>query len=98
MIDSLYFGIGFFIYVGFCLITFDAYSKKKEMTKFLILLMIYTYYSILAVYVINFVDFNGTFIEKFIQSTIYLIACGIYLIQHYNSVIKENDDAMFGNT
>jgi len=98
MIDTLHYGIGFIIYVTFCLITFDAYSKKKEITKFFILIMIYVYYSILAIYVINFVDFNGTKIEIFFQSMIYLFGCGLYLFQHYNYVIKKNDDDMFGNS
>ncbi len=97
MIPALYFGIGFVIYVGFCLFTFDIYSKKKEITKSFVLGMIYAYYSILAVYTINLVETNNSNVDVIIQALIYLIACALILVHHYNSVIKKKDDEMYEN-
>lgn len=91
MIDSIYFGIGFLIYVSFTVLTFKVYSKKQEVTKLLVLWMIYFYYSILAAYVINLVTPDEVFFEKMVQIAIYWIVCGVYVSYYYDSNIKEED-------
>ena len=91
MIETVPYTIGFIIYVGFCIITFDAYSKKNEMTKILILIFIYAFYTLLAAYVMSFVDFNASFFEKFIEIIVYAIAAGIYLYFHYKNIIEKSD-------
>ena len=52
MIDTMPYAIGFLIYVGFCLVTFNVYSQKKELTKIFVLIFIYLYYTALAGYLI----------------------------------------------
>lgn len=88
MIENIYFAIGFLVYVSFCLITFKVYTHKNEITKSLILIFIYLFYTILASYVISFVDIKGTFFEKFIQSIVYAVMCSIVLYYYYQNNIK----------
>lgn len=92
MIDTFYFGIGFFIYVAFCLITFDVYSKKEQGANPLILLFIFLYYTLLTAYLINLVDVNGTFIEKTIEFLIYSITGGILCLYYYRNVIDSKEE------
>ncbi|MCA9497051.1 MAG: hypothetical protein KC589_08965 [Nanoarchaeota archaeon] len=91
MITPLYFGIGFLIYVTFTVTTFKVYSQKQEVTKILVLWMIYFYYSILAAYVINLVTIGEPFFEKIVQIAVYWIVCGVYVSYYYDSEIKEEE-------
>lgn len=91
MIDTIPFAIGFIIYAGFCIVTFDVYSQKKEITKIFALISIYSFYTLLAGYVISFVDSTANFIEIFIQILFYAITCAIVLYSHYKSVIEKSD-------
>lgn len=99
MIDPLYFGIGFIVYVFFTVLTFDIFSRRKGETNIFILIFIYIYYSILAVYLINFVErglseilvYEYSIFEVIIQSMIYLVACAIYVSYYYKSTIRKRD-------
>ena len=73
------------------MVTFDVYSKKKEVTSMTVLYMIYLYYTILAGYVINLVDSDATSASRFIQIVIYAIAGGLLLTHHYKYVIAMKD-------
>ena len=97
MIDTIPFAIGFIIYTFMCVLTMDIYSKKEGMTSGFVLMFIYIYYSILAVYLISFVEGGEDPFVILVESLIYLIACGLYLLSHYRSVIKVHDMSMYGN-
>lgn len=92
MIPTLYYAIGFIFYIGYTMITFSIYSKKKEVTKVLYLFLIYFFYSVLAAYVINFVDINGNNFEKTIETLVYIVAGAVILYHQYESNIKISDD------
>jgi len=91
MIDTMPYAIGFLIYVGFCLVTFNVYSQKKELTKIFVLIFIYLYYTALAGYLISVVDYNASFFEKFMQIFFYAMACGLFLWYHYENSIKQTE-------
>ena len=91
MIDPIYYGIGFLIYIGFCMLTFEVYSKKQGETNMFVLYLIYVYYTILAGYVINLVDGQSSSFVRFIEVMIYVIAAGVILTYHYKYVIDENE-------
>ena len=97
MIETFPFAIGFVIYTFFCVLTMDIYSRNPGISSGFVLAFIYIYYSILAVYLINLVDGGEDFFVILIQSAIYLVACGLYLLSHYKSVIKPHDEKMYGN-
>lgn len=86
----IYFAIGFTVYLIFNIITFKVYSKKKEITKKYILFFIYVYYTILAGYLIQLVDNNIW--EIAIQTLLFTIAGGLYMIIYYRTVIVERDE------
>ena len=93
MINTVPFALGFLFYAWYSILTFDIYSKKEGITKVYILFLIYLYYTILAGYVISFVDSYANFMEKFIQIGIYSIIGAIVMYLHYDSSIKkENGD------
>lgn len=94
MIEIKYYGFGFLVYLIYMLYTFNIYSKKEEITKGFILVIIYFYYTILASYIINLVDSNATLFEKIVQIGIYMIAAGLVLIYYYQKNIKINDNKM----
>lgn len=89
MIDTVPFAIGFVVYVVFCLVTFDVYSKREDVNKIFAFLMIYAYYTLLAGYVISFVDSNASFFEVFMEITFYAVTCGLFLYSHYKSVLEK---------
>lgn len=89
MINTVAFGVGFVVYVLFCLLTIDVYSKKKEINTMLVFPTIYVYYTILAAYVINFANVDALFWEKAIQVIIYALACAIVCFYYYENVIKQ---------
>ncbi len=87
-------GIIFFTYTLFCLITFDIYSKNKsenKISKNLILIIIYIYYSILNTYILNLILEDSNIFEKILQILIQLITCALILVFYYNSNIKEKN-------
>jgi len=92
----IFYFIGFCIYLGFCILTFEVYSKKKEMTKIFSLIFIYIYYSILAVYVINLININEIFMEKLVDILIFIISAGFLLSRYYKKHIKFEDDELYG--
>lgn len=97
MIPAIPFAIGFVVYVIFCLITFNTYSKNRGMTQAPILFFIYFYYSFLAWYVISLVEGeDGTFFVVGIQTLFYIIPCGLLMMNFYKSKIKTEDDSMIG--
>ncbi len=96
MIPTLAYGIGFIVYMTFCLVTIDIYSRKDGMTPSLIVALIYLYYSFLAMYMINLVE-SGDFIEVIIQCAIYVVAGGVIVLHYYKANIKTRDDEMYGN-
>ena len=99
MIDTIYFAIGFIVYIGFGIITFDVYAKKKELTKIFMLIFIYLFYTVLALYLINLVDRYADFIERLIQMAIYAVAGAIFLYSHYKTVIEKSDiEAGYGES
>ena len=93
MIGTMHFAIGFIIFIGFNMLTFRTYSKKPGITKKFILLTIFSFYSLLALYVINFVEtYNGSpLIEIIIQSLIFLVAGTIFLYFVYSDIIKSDN-------
>ncbi len=92
MISTIPFVIGFIIYVLYSIFTFDMYSKKEGRTSPFILILIYIYYSILASYIISFVDSNSSFFEKGIQIVIYIVCGGFFMFSHYIVSIKNIED------
>lgn len=95
MIPVIPFAIGFVIYVSFCLLTFEFYSQRKEMTKMPVLVFFYLYYTILSWYVIGIVEEDGAFVQ-FIQTMFYAIPCAFILLNYYNKNIKSKDERMYG--
>lgn len=95
MINTLYYAIGFLIYVWYSTYTFDVYSKKEGFTKFFIFIMIYFYYTFLAGYIINFVDYNALLIEKVVQISIYAIIGGIIIYTHYKLIISNKNKDLY---
>jgi glycerol-3-phosphate acyltransferase PlsY len=91
MIEPTYYGIGFIIYVFYILITFDIFSKKEGNKNIFIYILIYFYISLLAGYVINFVDKTSGFFEKFVQMGIYFVIGGIIVFQHFNNINKDSE-------
>ncbi len=96
MIPLLEYGLGFLVYIGFCMVTFKIYSKKEGTTQWFYLLMIYIYYTLLAAYVISFVDSKSGSFVIFIESVIYAIAGGFVLLEYYNGPIKKADEELYG--
>lgn len=96
MIDTLYYGIGFLVYIVFCIVTFDTYNKRKEHSNYLVLFMIYLYYTILASYVINLVDVQEGTMVRFLEVMVYAIAGGLFMSYHYKQLL-EKDQKKFGN-
>ncbi len=97
MIPAIPFAVGFVIYVLFCLVTFNIYSKTKGMTMGPVLFFIYFYYSFLAWYVIDLVSgSDASFFIVGIQTLIYLIPCGLLLLNFYKTTIKPQDESMIG--
>ena len=94
MITTTYFALGFVFFIIFNMITFDTYAKKKESTNEFILMFIFIYYCLLAIYLINLVDIEGTFIEILVQCMIFVIVGSIVMYNHYESVIKKKDDSL----
>jgi len=92
MIDTVPFALGFLFYAWYSIFTFNVYSKKEGVTKAYILFLIYLYYTILAGYVISFVDSSASFMERFIQIGIYVIIGAIVMYYHYQSTIKEDNE------
>lgn len=87
MLATIPFTIGFFIYVIFNLLTIDYYSKIKVETKAQIIFFIYLYYTILAIYVINFTDSDGTFIVKLIECIIISVAGGVVILHYARNIV-----------
>jgi len=97
MISVIPFTIGFLIYVMFCLVTFEIYSKNKGMTQAPILFFIYFYYSFLVWYVINLVEIGeNSFILILVEFLIYLVPCGIIMWNYYIKRIKAEDESLYG--
>lgn len=92
MIDIVPYGIGFLIYISFCLVTFDTYAKNEGKTNVAVLVLIFVYYSILAGYVINLVETLESTFVKTVEMLLYYIAGGIFLFFHYKNSIKINDE------
>lgn len=90
MIDALYYGSGFILYVVMTMLTINVYNKRttKNPSVFPIY-FIYIYYTLLASYVINFVDGDEIFLVKFAQMAIYAIAAGVFLFIHYKYILEE---------
>ncbi|MFW6233552.1 MAG: hypothetical protein ACOC16_02230 [Nanoarchaeota archaeon] len=91
MIDLFPFTIGFIIYLFFNIITFKVYSKKEETINKVILFLIYVYYTILAAYVIQLVDYSiiyKNYVEIIIQIVLFGIAGGLFMIHYYISHLK----------
>lgn len=94
MINFIGFTIGFIVYIFFNITTFKVYSRNKETTKKYILFFIYVYYTILAGYVIQLVDYSivlQNFFEVAIQIVIFAVAGGLYMVYYYNSIIAPTD-------
>ncbi len=89
MIPTLFFGIGFLLYCLVILITIDIYSRNYEYPNTKAIALIYIYYSLLAVYVLNLVDPTGRLSEIFVQSMIYLVASAIVTLYYFDNVIKK---------
>jgi len=85
-------GVGLLIYVSFCLLTFDSYSRKKERTNAVVLTFIYIYYTLLTYYVLQIIS-DG--VELLIQFLIFLVASAVICYQYYISVIKSRDGRTF---
>ena len=93
MIPLVPYAIGFIIYVIFCLLTFEMYSRNKTMTKQPVLIFFYLYYSILAWYVIGIVDEST--LEQIVQTVIYMIPGGFIVLYYYNTSIKPKDERLY---
>ena len=92
MIPTLYYGLGFVVYVFFNIISFKTYSKKEGITKKFVLYMIFLYYSLLSAYVINLVDYVGNnSLEVMFQTLVFILAGGLFLNFFYIDIIKEKD-------
>lgn len=92
MIPTIYYALGFIVYVFFNIVTFKTYSKKEGITKKFVLYMIFLYYSLLAAYVINVVDFGGSNgLEVMLQTLVFVLAGGLFLNFFYIDIIKEKD-------
>lgn len=96
MIPTLYFAIGFVVYVAFIVATFKSYSLKREMTKGFYLVIFYVFYTFLAWYVINLVDGESGQFAVLVQTGIYALLGGMFSYQYYNDNIKSIDDKMYG--
>lgn len=98
MIDILPYGIGFVFYVSAIMFSFRFYLRKTREANSLenpfAMYFIYLYYTILAGYVINFVDSNEIFSVKFIQVAIYAIAAGGFLHVHYKTEEEKQIDVL----
>lgn len=92
MIPTIYFGIGFIIYISYTIFTFETYLKKEDVNKFLVIIMIFSYYSLLAGYLIFLVD-DGSFMEKIIQTLIYIVIGAIFLYINYKDKINLHDNS-----
>ncbi len=94
MIPTLYYAIGFIIYIIFNIITFKTYSKKDGITKKFILYIIFLFYSLLAGYVISFVENNSgaLFSEIMVQTIVLIFAGGLFLNFFYFDVIKDKEE------
>jgi hypothetical protein len=80
--------------------TFKVYSRKKETTKKYMLFFIYVYYTILAGYVIQLVDYSivrQNFLEVAIQIIIFASAGGLYMVHYYNSIIAPEEKGYDSN-
>jgi len=94
MIDTIHYTLGFLVYIIYCHVTFNVYLYKNDFSKFLTLIIIYVFYSILAGYIIFTVDLSGSGLEKIIQSMIYFIAGGFYLYFNFDSRVKIKEEEL----
>ena len=94
MIPVIPFAIGFVIYVGFCIVTFEMYSQKKEMTRLPVLVFFYIYYTLLSWYVIGILE--ESVVVQFIETMFYAIPCAFILLNYYNKNIKIKDKKQYG--
>ena len=95
MINVYAFAVGFIVYIFFNIITFNVYSKKREVTNKHILFFIYVYYTLLAAYMIQLVDYSvvrENVLEVGVQILIFALAGGFYLTYYYNSNIAPQDE------
>lgn len=100
MIEIVDYAIGFIIYMAFNIMTFEAYSKKQEITNRYVLFLIYIYYSVIASYVIYLMDYNIELqnnMEIIMQSLVYIILAAFILYFIYQNIITLKDEKMFGN-
>ena len=87
MIPTFYYFIGFLVYTGFNIITFNTFSKiEDEMKKKGGLVLIYFYYSLLAAYIMGIVDIEASGIEILFQTLVYIIAEGFFLWFNYKNI------------
>lgn len=93
MIPTLYYALGFIVYVFFNIFTFKTYSRKEGITKKFVLYIIFLYYSLLSAYVINMVDYSGSnSLEVTLQTLVFVFAGGLFLNFFYIDIIKEKDE------
>jgi uncharacterized membrane protein len=93
MIPVVWYTLGFLIYMIFCYVTFDVYSKKNENMSIFVLLFVYLFYSSLAAYVIYFVEqqIGGSPSDAFIESIVYFFLGGFLLYSYYGYIRKKDD-------
>lgn len=91
MIDSLLFIVGFVVYLVMAIVTFDAYSRKEGMTNKYVLFLIYIYYTVLAGYVISFVDKKAAPGDVLYEIIVYAVLGGILFAFYYREVIRKRD-------
>ena len=92
MINSLYFGAGFVVYVLATMLTINVYNKRTTKNPSVFpMYFIFLYYTLLAAYVINVVGSEETFFVRLAQMAIYAIAAGIFFYTHYKYVLTETN-------
>ena len=86
----------FTVYVGFCIVTIDTFTKKKGKNVVPYLYMFYLYYSLLMSYVILTIE-QGNWLKWAVEVTMYMILCGIVSSFYYTQVVakKLNRDIDF---
>ena len=88
MLPFIVYGIIFFVYVGFCLVTMDIFSRTRGSYVGPYLYMFYLYYSLLLSFVLSLIG-QGGWLEWSVQLSIQMIFCGVICSYYYETIIMK---------
>lgn len=92
MIDTIHFTSGFIVYIAFCIATYENYSKKDGVTNPLMITAFYFFYSMLAAYVINMIEYDEKYFVVMIEIIAFISVGAVISFFYYTLVIAKEDE------